>query len=216
MPTSLTDVLYHGIAFDLKNWDKPIVPHHVAAAGEQLLDALDALGADYTLVGGLALLSYVDGRNTQDIDVIARVEDLREIAEFELQEVNEGFAQGTFRGLRVEILRREQPVFDLVASEFSERRSFGALTVKMASAEGLTLLKLFALPELYRQFRMDKVLIYEGDIGLLMRNQHLDTAKLLGILRRHLSESEIHELEKILREINEKLARGGKFGASPT
>lgn len=215
MPTSISDVLYHGIAFDLKNWDKPIVPREIAAAGEEFLDALDARGIDYTLVGGLALLSYVDGRNTQDIDLIATVSELQTVDGFEVRETNEWFAQGDYRGLRVDILRQERPLFRLVARDWSVVRPFGARPVKMASAEGLTLLKLFALPSLYRQFQMGKALIYETDIALLMDSQKPDTAKLLDLLSHHVSEGDIAELRKTILELHEKLGRAGKYGAPP-
>ena len=36
-----------------------------------LFEELETKQVDYVLVGGVALLSYVDGRNTQDIDLIA-------------------------------------------------------------------------------------------------------------------------------------------------
>ncbi len=215
MPPSISDVLYHGIAFDLKNWDKPIVPRDVAAAGEEFLDALAAGGIDYTLVGGLALLSHVGGRNTQDIDVITAVEDLQSVEGFELRESNEWFAQGEFRGLRVDILRRERPLFGLVAREWSEVRVFGSRPVRMASAEGMILLKLFALPSLYRQFQMNKVLIYESDIGQLIETGKPDTGKLLELLSKHVPEGDLVELRKTIRELEYKLARGGRFGAPP-
>ena len=37
---------------------------------EALFDLLEARGLDYVLVGGLAVLQYVEGRNTNDIDLI--------------------------------------------------------------------------------------------------------------------------------------------------
>ena len=37
---------------------------------EQLFNLLDLRKVDYVLVGGIALLTYVEGRNTQDIDLI--------------------------------------------------------------------------------------------------------------------------------------------------
>lgn len=208
MPTSIADVLYHGIAFDPKNWGNGIVPEDAAAGGEALLDALETSAIDYTLVGGLALLTYFEGRNTQVIDFIARLEDLQKVSGFITEEASDWFAKGRYRGLRVNVLRRECPVFDLVAKRFAARRQFGGRSVQMATAEGLTLLKLFALPSLYRQFQLDKVFIYEADLGSLSNHHPVAVEPLLKLLKPHVLKEDIVELRAIIADIERKLRRG--------
>ncbi len=69
-------------------------------AVEALFDELEGKGVDYVLVGGVALLSYVEGRNTQDIDLIVSPNDLGKLPwDAEVQDTN--FARATCRGVRV-------------------------------------------------------------------------------------------------------------------
>lgn len=208
MATSIAEILYHGIAFDPKNWGNGVVPEDAAAGGEKLLDVLDQSGIDYTLVGGLALLTYFEGRNTQDIDLIARLEDLQGISGFTTEAVNDLFAKCRYRGLRVDVLRRESPVFKMVAEKFVEKRKFGSREVPTASVEGMMLLKLFALPSLYRQFQMDKVFIYEADLGSLLNHQAVATEPLLKLLKPHVLKEDIEELRTTIADIERKLQRG--------
>ena len=60
----------------------------------RLLEALEHDAIPHVLVGGLALLQYVDGRNTRDIDLILAVEDLPRLPGFVLRERNEWFGTG--------------------------------------------------------------------------------------------------------------------------
>jgi hypothetical protein len=49
---------------------------------------------DYMLVGGIALLQYVDGRNTEDIDLIMAVSALDRLPELEVNTRDVDFARG--------------------------------------------------------------------------------------------------------------------------
>src|ERR687891_1873236 len=49
---------------------------------------------DYLLVGGIALLQYVEGRNTEDIDLIMAVSDLKNLPEVEIASQDDDFARG--------------------------------------------------------------------------------------------------------------------------
>ena len=49
--------------------------------------------------------------------------------------------------------------------------------------EGLLLLKLFALPSLYRQGKIDRVELYEHDVAMLMRHSCQDCQRFLSILQ---------------------------------
>jgi len=70
------EVIVHGVVFDPKNGDRvramdlneifDSVPKLFDLF--DLFDLLDQRDIDYVLVGGIAMLAYVDGRNTQDIN----------------------------------------------------------------------------------------------------------------------------------------------------
>src|SRR5215218_11280982 len=74
-----------------------------AVQGDDLLQAVSRLFAllgerrtDYLLVGGIALLKYVEGRNTEDIDLIMALASLDELPEIRKTSREEDFALGTF------------------------------------------------------------------------------------------------------------------------
>lgn len=56
-----------------------------------LSDALADRKINYLLVGGVALLSYVEGRNTQDIDLILARSDLDALPEVVIHDENKDF-----------------------------------------------------------------------------------------------------------------------------
>src|SRR6185295_20028782 len=51
---------------------------------------------DYVLVGGIALLQYVQGRNTEDIDLIMAVAALERLPELHVETRDADFARGKF------------------------------------------------------------------------------------------------------------------------
>jgi hypothetical protein len=83
--------------------------------------------------------------------------------------------------------------------------------------EGLLLLKLYALPSLYRQGDFARVSLYENDIAVLVQAYSPDLPSLLQTLSEHLSASDLAELRSIVADIQERIARfGGRFSQSPT
>lgn len=66
-------ILEHGRVFDFKRRAPMIDLRRIV---RDLFDELSAAHIDYTLVGCVALLAYVAGRNTQDIDLIINPDDI--------------------------------------------------------------------------------------------------------------------------------------------
>src|ERR1044072_6456339 len=67
---------------------------------------------DYVLVGGIALLQYVEGRNTEDIDLIMAVSALERLPELRVETRDVDFAHGKFGDLRVDVLLTTNPLFE--------------------------------------------------------------------------------------------------------
>lgn len=66
MTTAISEILNNGITFDLKNWNKAMPDiNHLQEQVEQLFTIFSERNINYLLVGGIALLSYIDGRNTK-------------------------------------------------------------------------------------------------------------------------------------------------------
>lgn len=76
-----------------------------------------------------------------------------------------------------------------------------------ATPEGLVLLKLYALPSLYRQGLFGRVTVYEGDIASLMQRHRPAVEPLLQRLQTHLETGDMNELRGIVRDIEARIAR---------
>lgn len=159
------------------------------------------------LVGGVAMLQYVEGRNTQDIDLIVPPEALAQLPEIEVTGREDTLARGKFAGLLVDFLFSSHKLFQLVREQYSTVQPFPAREIRCATVEGMLLLKLFALPSLYRQGQFARVGIYENDIATLMQACSPPVAPLLRQLQPHLSEGEMKSLHEIVGEIAARIRR---------
>ena len=66
------------------------------------LALLESRQIPFVVVGGIALLQHVQGRNTEDIDLIISAPRLDDIPELIIRERGDMFACGHFHGLRVD------------------------------------------------------------------------------------------------------------------
>lgn len=161
----------------------------------------------YLLVGGIAMLRYVEGRNTEDIDLLMSLPSLRQLLEITIEEQNEYFIRGRFRSVRVNVSLTANALFAEAQQSFGTTHRFAELDVSTATPEGLVLLKLYALPSLYRQGFFDRVTVYEGDIASLMQRHRPAVEPLLQRLKAHLETGDMNELRGIMRDIEARIVR---------
>ena len=202
-------IVQNGIVFNPRNWEKTKME---SASLLQVVNRLFALlserGIDYVLVGGVALLNYVEGRNTQDIDLIMALPDLAKVPEIKVEEQdNPYFARGEFEGLQIDILLTTNPLFQLVRQQYTEKLSFLEQEITIATVEGLLLLKLYALPSLYRQGDFVRVSVYENDIAALMYVYQPDMEMMIKILERYVGEGDLRSIREIVAEIRQRIQR---------
>lgn len=176
---------------------------------------LNTRGVQYVLVGGVALLKYIQGRNTDDVDLILAAEALEKLPELVIEDRNPDTARGRFGSLRVDLLFTTNPVFGLVEQRFKTTHRFAETSVSCVTVEGLVLLKLYALPALYRTGDLQRAALYETDITMLMQQHNPDVASILPVLRPYLSAGEFEELQRIASELQQRRDRmerrsGGK------
>lgn len=174
---------------------------------EQLFNLLDSRKVDYVLVGGIALLTYVEGRNTQDIDLIMALPSLEKLPEIKIESQDMYFVKGKFGELQIDVLLTKNPLFDQVAKTYSTEKQFMDRSILCATVEGLVLLKLFALPSLYRQGSFERVGIYENDIATLMNAFNPEMEPLFKELGKHLNKDDIAEAQKIVSDIEVRIQR---------
>ncbi|HEY6233080.1 MAG TPA: hypothetical protein VIW64_17585 [Pyrinomonadaceae bacterium] len=162
---------------------------------------------DYVLVGGIALLQYVEGRNTEDIDLIMAVSALERLPEVQVETRDSDFARGRFNDLKVDVLLTSNPLFDEARKRYSTMRHFVEEDIRCATVEGLILLKLYALPSLYRHGNFTRVGLYENDVATLMQVHNPPIEPILAELSRHLSETDRTQVREIVTEIRRRIAR---------
>ncbi|KAF0179768.1 MAG: hypothetical protein FD161_1110 [Limisphaerales bacterium] len=172
-----------------------------------LFELLRERAIPYLLVGGIAMLRYVEGRNTEDIDLLMSLPSLRQLPEITIEERDENFVRGRFRTVRVDVLLTANALFAEAQKDYGTVHRFAELDVPTATPEGLVLLKLYALPSLYRQGLFDRVSVYEADIASLLQRHHPEVAPLLQRLEAHLEPGDLHELRVIVRDIEARIAR---------
>ena len=162
---------------------------------------------EYVLVGGIALLQYVEGRNTEDIDLIMGVSSLERMPEVLVETREEDFARGKFGDLKVDVLLTSNALFDQVQQRYTTTQRFVEQDIACATVEGLILLKLYALPSLYRQGNFTRVGLYENDVATLLHAYSPPIERLLEELALHLSESDIRQVKQIVKEIEQRISR---------
>ncbi len=189
----------------------------IVAVIPRLFDLLDARGVSYVLVGGIAMRVHVAGRNTQDVDLIVPVDALERLPEIRIIDRKDPFVRGDFNGLDVDFLLGSHDLFDLVRQRHATRERFVEREIVCASVEGLLLLKLFALPSLYRQGRFSRVEDYEHDIAVLLREYQPEMDPIFVELSRHLSDTDFVEVRDIVAGIQRRItASWHRFGADPS
>ncbi|HKW30925.1 MAG TPA: hypothetical protein VJT54_16450 [Verrucomicrobiae bacterium] len=189
-----------GTPVQLREGSKPAPSAPVPQDAMELFRLLHERHVDYLLVGGMAMLTYIKGRNTEDVDLLLSVTALAKIPELKIEDQNDFFARGKFRSIRVDLLLTANPLFNVVEEKFATSHRFAERKVPAVTVEGLIVLKLYALPSLYRQMDMDRAALYENDIAMLIARHSPAIEPLLALVKQHVEPGDKRELEKILAE----------------
>lgn len=215
----VAEIVRNAVLFGPDAWEGGSVPEkdpgrpqrqNILPTDRDVVELFTLLGErriPYLLVGGIAMLRYVEGRNTEDIDLLMSLPSLKQLPEITIEEQNEYFIRGRFRSVRVDVLLTANALFAEAQQSFGTTHRFAELDVPTATAEGLVLLKLYALPSLYRQGLFDRVSVYEGDIASLMQRHRPAVQPLLQRLQSHLETGDMHELRGIVQDIEARIAR---------
>jgi len=201
-------VIRNALIFNFKNSPEVIMnADSLLAQVEQLFNLLESRKVDYVLVGGIALLTYVEGRNTQDIDLIMTLPSLAKLPEIKIESRDMYFARGKYGELQIDVLLTKNPLFDKVAKKYSTEKQFMDRKIHCATVDGLLLLKLFALPSLYRQGSFERVGVYENDIATLMYAFNPKMDPLFSELKKHMNETDVAEARKIVSDVEARIQR---------
>lgn len=211
-PFHIGNVLRNALVFDAKNWSEgpPVNTEKLLETVGRLFALLHERQMDYLLVGDIALLRYVEGRNTEDLDLILAPASLQELPEIKVTGEDPHFARATFEGLKIDVLLTRNPLFEKVLRDYATPQPFEEQTIPCATVEGLLLLKLYALPSLYRQGNFARVGLYENDIATLIYYYQPDLEPLFEELMPHLSQTDQQELRNIVAGLRQRIQRFDK------
>jgi len=202
------NVIRNAVAFNVKNWlGGSMNSDSLIQSVQDLFSVLEQRKIDYVLVGGIALLHYVEGRNTQDLDLIMDLSSVEKFPELAISSQDMYFVRANYGELEIDILLTKNPLFKKVHSKYSTEQRFLDRNIPIATVEGLLLLKLYALPSLYRQGNFARVGIYENDIATLLHDYEPDVSKLLPELSNYVSESDLAEIKSIIADIQKRIKR---------
>lgn len=215
-PINIGRVIQYANVFDLKNWHKGTVfadtlPQSVA----KLFALLQDRQIKYLLVGGVALLQYIEGRNTEDIDLIMALPSLKKLPEIEISDQNVYFARGKLDDLQIDILLTRNKLFRKVLDKYATSQQFAERVVPSATVEGLLLLKLYALPSLYREADFTRVGLYENDIATLYHDYRPALEPLMTELGNYLSPTDLTAVRGIVVDIQKRIERFDQGRQSP-
>jgi hypothetical protein len=212
------DVLHDAWAFDPKRWrgDRMGVAEDFGPAVSLLLELLATRRIAYAVVGGVAMLKYFEGRNTKDLDLIVTPSFLDAMPEVLAKSRSGHFARARFAEVSLDLLFTTDPLFARVLRSFTTSQHFDDLpgqAVPCATVEGLLLLKLYALPSLYRQGELLRIGLYENDVASLLHVYQPRVEPLLAALGEHLSAADLAEMRALIPELERRFER--RFGSGP-
>lgn len=202
------DIIRNAVVFNIKNWlGGAMNSDSLIQSVQDFFTLLEQRHIDYVLVGGIAILHYIEGRNTQDIDVLMAVSSLEKLPELKVASQDMYFVRASYNELQIDILLTKNPLFQKVHSHFSKVEKFLDRNIPLATVEGLLLLKLYALPSLYRQGNFARVGIYENDIATLFHDYHPNVSSLLSELSQYVNESDLAEIKGVVTDIQNRIKR---------
>ena len=201
-------VIRNAVAFNVKNWlGGEMNSDSLIQSVQDFFTVLEQRKIDYVLVGGIAFLHYVEGRNTQDLDLLMTVASLEKLPELKISSQDMYFVRASYNELQIDILLTKNPLFEKVHQEYSKVQNFLDRKIPLATVEGLLLLKLYALPSLYRQGNFARVGIYENDIATLIHYYQPDLSALLRELSNYVNDNDFAEIKGVVSDIQNRIKR---------
>ena len=202
------NVIRNAVVFNVKNWSGDMMnSDSLIQSVQDFFAVLAQRKIDYVLVGGIAILHYVEGRNTQDLDLLMALSSLEKLPELKISSQDVDFVRAGYGELQIDILLTQNPLFKKVHDSYSKAQSFLDRDIPLATVEGLLLLKLYALPSLYRQGNFARVVIYENDVATLLHYYQPNMTALLSELSRYVNENDLAEIKNIVTDIQNRIKR---------
>ncbi len=127
--------------------------------------------------------------------------------EINITNKSEYFARGVYQNLQIDFLLTKNPLFAHVQKRHTTPQPFFERTITSATVRGLLLLKLYALPSLYRQGDFVRVGLYENDIATLMFYHNPDMQEISSELAPFVSGQDLAAIQDIIRDLTQRISR---------
>ena len=184
-----------------------VEPDLESQAVAKLFSLLEQRNVEYVLDGGMALHFYIQTPGPLDLVVLMDLSSLEDLPELAISS-QEGFLVcAEFEGRPVEIWLTQNPLYNKVSRNFADIQRYLDHDVPMVTVEGLLLLKLFALPAMFRQESFAAVSFQEAEIATLLHDFGPNVTPLLDELSVYLSDGDITEIISIILDIQKRINR---------
>jgi len=212
---TISTILRNASVFDIKNWREISLNNQAnfqslpdSNSVSRLFETIKLQKINnYLLVGGIAMLNYIDGRNTEDIDLVFDEGQISRIDGLEVISRDQDFCRAQFENIQIDLLLTKNKVFKYVLQHCGSITSYAdATNIAIASPKGLIILKLYALPSLYSQGNFDRATLYESDITQLLRKYPVTVTEVLKPLKPPvLLGSDLEEVRNIFLDIQSRI-----------
>jgi hypothetical protein len=132
---------------------------------------------------------------------------LEKLPELKISSQDRYLVRASYNELQIDIDLTKNPLFEKVHRAYSKVERFLDRKIPLATVKGLLLLKLYALPSLYRRDNFVRVSLYENDIATLLHEYQPDRISLLSELSNYVNESDFAEIKKVISEIQNRIKR---------
>ena len=201
-------IIQNARVFNIQHWrDKGMPMNDILSNVITLFTLLNQRKVSFVLAGDLIMLQHVQGRNTEDIDLIVALSSLKEIPEITITEKDVYFARGDYQGLQIDFLLTKNPLFARIKKAYTIEQTFLEQRMTCVTVDGLVLMKLYALPSLYCQGNFARVGLYENDIATLLFYHQPNLAQIEQELQKYLSASDFEAVQKILADLRSRIQR---------
>lgn len=195
--------IYDANAFNIQNWkngfpiDYDMLPQLVI----KFLKLLEEKEVDFAIVGGIAYLTYIQDRNTKDLDILLSFKELEKIIDYvEVINKDENFTNAVFEGMRVDFLKTSNAIFEYVKNHETTEYNFEEGLYPVATVNGLILMRFDAIIDLYQKGRFDKIDRYEWDLSRLTRGFEVDWEHIWKVSKKFFTDGQIKEFQKMVAE----------------
>ena len=106
------EVIRHAVAFNVNNWLGGAMNYDsLIQSVQDFFAILEERKIEYVLVGGIAILHYIEERNTQDLDLLLTVSSLKKLPELKITSQDINFVRANYGELQIDLYLTRNPLF---------------------------------------------------------------------------------------------------------